>query len=360
VRLLPDTTIIPPDRSARLRAAKRAGMPAGAVLLYLELARVQNLKGSNRWLRAPDLAEALDEPERNIRFWLKWLTDAGLVERECGTAACVPPGNTLPEAAFTNGNVLPKKRQPIAGKRQPIAARPHREPVQHAAVSSPKEEGTRKNYLPTHVHGLGDHATAIEGGQAQAEPLSFSSVVPRDHQGHQAGTDHPGQTSDVPPPATLAAAEMLLDGFFASPVLTAAQHHRHLDAYRKRREYWLETLPPAFIGAVIRHARFGEGVRRDCFGAVVTWLERPELARDAIPAAAAALREANAALRVAIPAATAPEPGVKNPGWHRGTNGRVWNVLEVYDEIAVIEGLAEPLSVWLTQGWQPIPSGGSA
>jgi hypothetical protein len=60
------------------------------------------------------------------------------------------------------------------------------------------------------------------------------------------------------------------------------------------------------------------------------------------------------------PSAGPPEPGVKRPGWHRAPNGRVWNALEVYDEIVVIEGLAEPLSVWLTQGWTPVPSGGSA
>jgi DNA-binding MarR family transcriptional regulator len=99
MKLESGTTILPPDRSKRLLEAKTAGLPDGALWTYLELAKITNLTGANRWRFVETLAEQFAESPRTIRHYCAALEAAGLIERERGQVA-----------AFTNGRSLPAMR----------------------------------------------------------------------------------------------------------------------------------------------------------------------------------------------------------------------------------------------------------
>jgi hypothetical protein len=155
-RLAKDTTIIGPDRTQRLREAKTAGLQAGALWTYLELARTANLTGRGRWQKLEEIATATGETDRTVRRHVEALERAGLVERQAGMAAAVAGGQPLPAAESGQdcpivkaaaGQDCPKHRTGLSDHRTGLSDRPQREPVQHAVVSPLNEhEGTRNEH----------------------------------------------------------------------------------------------------------------------------------------------------------------------------------------------------------------------
>jgi hypothetical protein len=110
MKLESGTTILPPDRSKRLLQAKAAGLPDGALWTYLELAKITNLTGANRWRFIEILAEQLEESPRTIRHYCAALEAAGLIERDRGQVAAFTNGRSL--GGFFRSLSLPRSPPP--------------------------------------------------------------------------------------------------------------------------------------------------------------------------------------------------------------------------------------------------------
>jgi hypothetical protein len=310
MKLESGTTILPPDRSKRLLEAKTAGLPDGALWTYLELARLANLTGANRWRFVETLADQLEESPRTIRHYCAALEAAGLIERECGQVAAFTNGRSLPPIQLEHGKLLPMvktvSRQRVAETRQIAAARPSRKTVQHAKNKPPKEEGIRKE----------DVLQPLEAsGKMQEAMLEL----------HQALTSSTCRTVG----------------------------RKHFETYLERRTFWRDTLPTEYIMAVVRKARTGSDVKRDSWGALVFWLENVGAAPEDLRAILNRRTETSGS----SPAQTninTPEPaGQITPGLYRTAKGFQVEVLEVRDgEVTLANG--ESVVLPLTRGWTRI------
>jgi hypothetical protein len=313
MKLESGTTILPPDRSKRLLEAKAAGLPDGALWTYLELAKITNLTGANRWRFVETLADQLEESPRTIRHYCSALEAAGLIERERGQVAAFTNGRTLPAIQLEHGKLLPivktVSRQRIAGTRQIAAAQPSRSNVQHARNEPLKEEGIRKE----------DVLQPLEAtGKMQEAMLEL----------HQALTSSTCRTVG----------------------------RKHFETYLERRTIWRDTLPAEYILAVVRKARTGSEVKRDSWGALVFWLENV----GAAPEELRAILNRQTEEPGSSPAKTSintPEPtGQITPGLYCTAKGFQIEVLEVRDgEVTLANG--ESVVLPLTRGWTRIESG---
>jgi hypothetical protein len=313
MKLESGTTILPPDRSKRLLEAKTAGLPDGALWIFLELARVANLTGANRWRFVETLAEQFTESPRTIRHYCAALEAAGLIERERGQVAAFTNGRSLPAMQLEHGKLLPMvktvSRQRIAGTRQITAARPSRKTVQHTRNQPLKEEGIRKE----------DVLQPLEAsGKMQEAMLEL----------HQALTSSTCRTVG----------------------------RKHFETYLERRTFWRDTLPAEYILAVVRKARTGSDVKRDSWGALVFWLENV----GAAPEDLRAILNRRTEEPGSNPAKTSSNnPESKNeiaPGVYRTAKGFQVEVLEVRDgEITLANG--ESVVMPLSRGWTRIESG---
>jgi hypothetical protein len=307
MKLESGTTILPPDRSKRLLEAKAAGLPDGALWTYLELAKITNLTGANRWRFVETLADQLEESPRTICHYCSALEAAGLIERERGQVAAFTNGRTLPAMQLEHGKLLPivktVSRQRIAGTRQIAAAQPSRSNVQHARNEPLKEEGIRKE----------DVLQPLEAtGKMQEAMLEL----------HQALTSSTCRTVG----------------------------RKHFETYLERRTFWRDTLPAEYILVVVRKARTGSEVKRDSWGALVFWLENV----GAAPEELRAILNRQTEEPGSSPAKTSintPEPiGQITPGLYCTAKGFQIEVLEVRDgEVTLANG--ESVMLPLTRGW---------
>jgi hypothetical protein len=312
MKLESGTTILPPDRSKRLLQAKTAGLPDGALWTYLELAKITNLTGANRWRFIETLADQLEESPRTIRHYCSALKAAGLIERERGQVAAFTNGRSLPAMQLEHGRLLPivktVSRQCVAGTRQIAAAQPSRKTVQHARNETLKEEGMRKE----------DVLQPLEAtGKMQEAMLEL----------HQALTSSTCRTVG----------------------------RKHFETYLERRTIWRDTLPSEYILAVVRKARTGSEVKRDSWGALVFWLENV----GAAPEDLRAILNRQPEKLGSSPAKTSinnPESATQiTPGLYRTAKGFQVEVLEERDgEITLANG--ECVVLPLTQGWTRLES----
>ena len=310
MKLESGTTILPPDRSKRLLEAKTAGLPDGALWTYLELAKITNLTGANRWRFVETLADQLKESPRTIRHYCAALEAAGLIERERGQVAAFTNGRSLPPIQLEHGKLLPMvktvSRQPVAGTRQIAAALPSRKTVQHARKEPLKEEGIRKE----------DVLQPLEAsGKMQEAMLEL----------HQALTSSTCRTVG----------------------------RKHFETYLERRVFWRETLPAEYILAVVRKARTGSDVKRDSWGALVFWLENVGAAPEDLRAILKRQTEESGSSPVKTNSID-PEPADQiTPGLYRTAKGFQVEVLEVRDgEITLANG--ESVVLPLARGWTRI------
>jgi hypothetical protein len=307
MKLESGTTILPPDRSKRLLEAKAAGLPDGALWTYLELAKITNLTGANRWRFIETLADLLEESPRTIRHYCSALEAAGLIERERGQVAAFTNGRSLPAIQLENGKLLPMvktvSRKRVAGSRQIAAARTSRKTVQHARSEPLKEEGIRKE----------DVLQPLEAtGKMQDAMLEL----------HQALASSTCQTVG----------------------------RKHFETYLERRTFWRDTLPAEYILAVVRKARTGSEVKRDSWGALVFWLENVGAAPEDLRAIFSRQQETPGSSPAQTSVNTPESENEIAPGLYRTTKGFQVEVLEVRDgEITLANG--ESVVLPLTRGW---------
>jgi hypothetical protein len=312
MKLESGTTILPPDRSRRLLEAKTAGLPNGALWTYLELAKITNLTGANRWRFIETLADSLEESPRTIRHYCAALEAAGLIERDRGQVAAFTNGRSLPAMQLEHGRLLPVvkavSRQRVAGTRQIAAARPPSNSVQHARNEPLKEEGIRKE----------DVLQPLEAtGKMQEAMLEL----------HQALTSSTCRTVG----------------------------RKHFETYLERRTFWRDTLPAEYILTVVRKARTGSDVKRDSWGALVFWLENVGAAPEDLRAILNRQQETPGSSQAKTSVNT-PEPaGQITPGLYRTAKGFQVEVLEVRDgEVTLANG--EGVVLPLTRGWTRLES----
>jgi hypothetical protein len=310
MKLESGTTILPPDRSKRLLEAKAAGLPDGALWTYLELAKITNLTGANRWRFVETLADQLEESPRTIRHYCAALEAAGLIERERGQVAAFTNGRSLPAMQLEHGRLLPivktVSRQRVAGTRRIAAARPSRKTVQHARNGPLKEEGMRNE----------DVLQPLEASGSMQEAMLEL---------HQA----------------LTSSTCRMVG------------RKHFETYLERRGFWRDTLPAEYILAVVRKARTGSEVKRDSWGALVFWLENVGAAPEDLRAILNRQTEESGS----NPAKTSSNnPESENeiaPGVYRTAKGFQVEVLEVRDgEVMLANG--ESVVLPLARGWTRI------
>jgi hypothetical protein len=310
MKLESGTTILPPDRSKRLLEAKTVGLPDGALWTYLELAKITNLTGANRWRFIETLADQLEESPRTIRHYCAALEAAGLIERERGQVAAFTNGRTLPPIQLEHGKLLPMvktvSRQRVAGTRQIAAARSSRKTVQHARNEPLKEEGMRKE----------DVLQPLEvSGKMQEAMLEL----------HQALTSSTCRTVG----------------------------RKHFETYLERRTFWCDTLPAEYILAVVRKARTGSEVKRDSWGALVFWLENVGAAPEDLRAILNRRTEEPDSSPGKTTINNSEPAGQITPGLYRTAKGFQVEVLEVRDgEVALANG--ESVVLPLARGWTRI------
>ena len=306
MKLEPGTTLLPPDRTNRLRQAKAAGLPDGALWTYLELSRITNLTGANRWRFVETLAEQFAESPRTIRHYCALLEAAGLIERERGQVAAFTNGRSLPPIQLKHGKLLPLvktvSRQRVAGTRQIAAAQPSRNSVHHAKSQPPKEEGSRTEDVPQ----PSEHQQLEASGKMQEAMLEL----------HQALTSSTCRTVG----------------------------RKHFETYLERRSFWRDTLPAEYILAVVRKARTGSDVKRDSWGALVFWLENVGAAPEDLRAILHQPKSEPAL------SSSSNQNVVLEPGWYITPNGSRVCVLEVRDGEALLDS-GEGVVVPLTRGW---------
>jgi hypothetical protein len=310
MKLESGTTILPPDRSKRLLEAKTAGLPDGALWTYLELAKITNLTGANRWRFVETLADQLEESPRTIRHYCAALEAAGLIERERGQVAAFTNGRSLPAMQLEHGKLLPMvktvSRQRVARTRQIVAARPSIKTVQHARNEPLKEEGMRKEDVLQPLEAI---------GKMQEAMLEL----------HQALTSSTCRTVG----------------------------RKHFETYLERRTFWRDTLPAEYILAVVRKARTGSDVKRDSWGALVFWLENVGAAPEDLRAILNQPMEESGSSQSKTSISN-PEPADQiTPGLYRTAKGFQIEVLEVRDgEVTLANG--EGVVLPLTRGWTRI------
>jgi DNA-binding transcriptional ArsR family regulator len=354
VKLQADTTLIPGDRADRLREAKKAGLPAGAAFTYLELARIANLAGGNRWRSTEQLARTLGDSERTIREHALLLERAGLIEREGGEVACIRTSTSLPPMALTNGTLLPEhrlnERHERAAKRQKRAATRGKEPVQHDAGEPPKEEGTRTTTsLPLMDMDLPARPTLTPGGREEPEPTP-SRVLSEPLSQAASSPDPANGVDDVAPAPPQFERTILanrLYRIFTNPQ-ARVDARQHVESYHALKDEWL-LLPTEFLRAVLDHAAVE--AKWNPWGLIAKSLSNPRSTRSVIPAAYAVME------RLDRERATAPDPlgqPISGPGVYRTPDGSTIAVEEVRDGAAFLPD-GRVIVLPLTRGWQPVP-----
>jgi hypothetical protein len=285
----------------------------------------------------PAIAEKCQMSSRSVQRALAGLEELGFITRE---AQYRQDGSRTVDLIVLHGPQAPapgdSQSPPPARRSPPGDSRAAHEGVPYEGVPS-STPPTPPAPAPTTVVARGE-------GREGDEPAPVSSQPPLEQPVPPDAISGPTECS-----SEVAAAALHLKSFFSGPQFRRPEHARHQQDYLDRRDYWLATLPPAFIRAVLHHARYGEGVRKNCYGAVVTWLEEPHKTRESIPAAWTIL-ESHHARRVNDLGQPIGCPGV----YSDPASGEVFAVEEVRDDAAWLTD-GRVIVLPLTRGWQPVP-----